>query len=136
MEPAPEPRAENAARHANERAFLSRRGGPDGRRSLGLVAAGGAAGSRRRRYSGAMETSLPRVRAFAISARTFRRIALANALMLLVIVASGATVRLTGSGLGCEHWPGCEARRSVPEARPPPADRVLEPARLRRSRSC
>jgi len=25
-----------------------------------------------------------------------------------VIVATGATVRLTGSGLGCHHWPGCQ----------------------------
>ncbi len=28
--------------------------------------------------------------------------------MLVLIVATGATVRLTGSGLGCEHWPGCQ----------------------------
>jgi cytochrome c oxidase assembly protein subunit 15 len=56
-----------------------------------------------------METSVPRLRGFALSARTFRRIALANVLWLFVIVSSGATVRLTGSGLGCEHWPGCNA---------------------------
>lgn len=62
-----------------------------------------------------METSLPRVRGIAVSARAFRRFALANALMLLVIVASGATVRLTGSGLGCPHWPGCTARQIEPK---------------------
>ena len=56
-----------------------------------------------------METSLPRLRGMAVSARTFRRVALANVLWLFVIVASGASVRLTGSGLGCEHWPGCNA---------------------------
>jgi cytochrome c oxidase assembly protein subunit 15 len=28
--------------------------------------------------------------------------------MLVVVVASGTTTRLTGSGLGCEHWPGCK----------------------------
>lgn len=63
----------------------------------------------------AMETSLPRVRRLAVSAQTFRRIALANALMLILIVASGATVRLTGSGLGCEHWPGCTAGAFFPK---------------------
>jgi cytochrome c oxidase assembly protein subunit 15 len=61
-----------------------------------------------------METSLPRLRGMALSARTFRRIALANAAWLLVIVATGATVRLTGSGLGCEHWPGCTAGNPFP----------------------
>ena len=52
---------------------------------------------------------LARVRAFALSAAAFRRLAIANVVMLIVIVATGATVRLTGSGLGCEHWPGCQA---------------------------
>jgi len=56
-----------------------------------------------------VETSLPRLRGLTISAQTFRRAALANVLWLFVIVSSGATVRLTGSGLGCEHWPGCNA---------------------------
>jgi cytochrome c oxidase assembly protein subunit 15 len=62
-----------------------------------------------------METSLPRLRRLAVSTRVFRRLALANALMLMVIVASGATVRLTGSGLGCEHWPGCTAGDFFPK---------------------
>ena len=35
--------------------------------------------------------------------------------MLLVIVASGATVRLTSSGLGCPHWPGCQGAVQLPE---------------------
>jgi len=61
-----------------------------------------------------MATSLLRVRAFAISAGTFRRIAFANTLMLLVIVSSGATVRLTASGLGCPKWPGCEGATKLP----------------------
>jgi heme a synthase len=61
-----------------------------------------------------MATSLPRVRAFAISAGAFRGIALANAIMLLVIVSSGATVRLTASGLGCPKWPGCEGAAKLP----------------------
>jgi cytochrome c oxidase assembly protein subunit 15 len=62
-----------------------------------------------------METSLPRARGIAISARTFRRIAVANVVMLIVIVATGATVRLTASGLGCRHWPGCQPGDPFPE---------------------
>ena len=34
--------------------------------------------------------------------------------MLILLVAPGATVRLTGSGLGCEHWPGCTPHRFRP----------------------
>jgi heme a synthase len=55
-----------------------------------------------------MATSLPRPRAFAISAGTLRRFAVANLTMLVVVVGSGTTTRLTGSGLGCQHWPGCK----------------------------
>ena len=63
-----------------------------------------------------METSLPRLRRLAVSVQTFRRLALGSALMLIVIVASGATVRLTGSGLGCKHWPGCTAGDPFPSS--------------------
>jgi cytochrome c oxidase assembly protein subunit 15 len=31
------------------------------------------------------------------------------------IVVTGATVRLTGSGLGCPHWPTCTTSRATPE---------------------
>jgi heme a synthase len=62
-----------------------------------------------------MDTALPRVRRFSVSTRTFRRLSLASAVMLVVIVASGATVRMTGSGLGCEHWPGCQAGDPFPK---------------------
>lgn len=48
------------------------------------------------------------VRSFELSAAGFRKLALASALSLYVIVISGATVRLTSSGLACESWPGCE----------------------------
>jgi len=60
-----------------------------------------------------VETSLPRLRGFGLSARAFRRVAVANVAVLFVIVSSGAFVRLTGSGLGCEHWPGCNAGTRV-----------------------
>jgi len=62
-----------------------------------------------------VETSLPRLRGFTVSARAFRRVALANVLWLFVIVASGASVRLTDSGLGCLNWPGCTAGSFVPK---------------------
>jgi heme a synthase len=48
------------------------------------------------------------VRSRALSTVTFRRLAVASAVSLYAIVVSGATVRLTSSGLACESWPGCE----------------------------
>jgi len=43
----------------------------------------------------------------SVSARTFLRIALASCIALFLVITSGAFVRLTGSGLGCENWPSC-----------------------------
>jgi cytochrome c oxidase assembly protein subunit 15 len=57
---------------------------------------------------------LARVRAFELTPAAFRRVAAAAAIALWVIVATGAAVRLTGSGLGCEHWPGCTAGDPFP----------------------
>src|SRR5215217_4566211 len=63
-----------------------------------------------------METSLPQARALAASTGSWLRGAtFASAVMLLVVVATGATVRLTASGLGCESWPGCRDRYRLPE---------------------
>jgi heme a synthase len=59
---------------------------------------------------------LARLRGFALSDSAFRRLAVANAVMLVLIVATGATVRLTGSGLGCEHWPGCQPHHFEPKS--------------------
>ncbi|HEY5059207.1 MAG TPA: COX15/CtaA family protein [Gaiellaceae bacterium] len=59
--------------------------------------------------------ALPRWRALTLSPAAFRRIALATVAMLVLIVATGATVRLTGSGLGCPHWPTCESTRALPK---------------------
>lgn len=42
-----------------------------------------------------------------VSPGRFLRYAAASLAMLGVVVASGAFVRLTGSGLGCEDWPNC-----------------------------
>src|SRR6266516_2372801 len=56
-----------------------------------------------------------RSRSLTIAPATFRKLAVAAAVMLLLIVATGATVRLTGSGLGCEHWPGCQPGDPFPK---------------------
>jgi cytochrome c oxidase assembly protein subunit 15 len=63
-----------------------------------------------------METSLPRLRRLAVSTQTFRWLSLASVAMLVLIIATGATVRLTGSGLGCGHWPGCTAGDPFPSS--------------------
>jgi cytochrome c oxidase assembly protein subunit 15 len=59
--------------------------------------------------------ALPRRRAFELSPERFRSIAAWAVAWLVLIVATGATVRLTGSGLGCEHWPGCQPNVFFPE---------------------
>jgi cytochrome c oxidase assembly protein subunit 15 len=57
----------------------------------------------------------PRVRVFEVTPARFRALAFAAVGALYVIVSTGATVRLTGSGLGCEHWPGCQPGNPFPE---------------------
>ena len=53
--------------------------------------------------------ALPRRWSLEVSPERFRRLAWSAVGWLILIVATGATVRLTGSGLGCPHWPGCQA---------------------------
>jgi cytochrome c oxidase assembly protein subunit 15 len=50
------------------------------------------------------------VRARVLSPGGFLRLATASSVALFVVVTSGAFVRLTGSGLGCENWPRCGDR--------------------------
>ena len=42
-----------------------------------------------------------------VSPERFLRLAVAAVVALGLVVASGAFVRLTGSGLGCDNWPRC-----------------------------
>ncbi len=42
-----------------------------------------------------------------MSPQTYRRVVAVALALLCIIVVSGAAVRLTGSGLGCEAWPNC-----------------------------
>jgi heme a synthase len=64
--------------------------------------------------AGSVTAALPRRLAATISPVAFRRIALAAVGVLVLIVATGATVRLTGSGLGCPHWPTCTTTHALP----------------------
>jgi cytochrome c oxidase assembly protein subunit 15 len=59
-----------------------------------------------------LASALPR--RLELSPTAFRRLAWWTSGWLVLIVATGATVRLTGSGLGCLHWPGCTPHRFEP----------------------
>jgi cytochrome c oxidase assembly protein subunit 15 len=58
---------------------------------------------------------VPRRWALELSADRFMWIAWATVACLVGIVATGATVRLTGSGLGCPHWPTCTTAHALPK---------------------
>ncbi|MFI5048845.1 MAG: heme A synthase [Gaiellales bacterium] len=61
-------------------------------------------------------SSLARIRSAAVSARGFQTAALVTLALLWLVVTTGGLVRLTASGLGCPHWPTCEANQLVPSA--------------------
>ena len=63
----------------------------------------------------AASQALARGRTLELEPERFRRLAIAAVAMLILIVGTGATVRLTGSGLGCEHWPGCQPGDPFPK---------------------
>ena len=48
-----------------------------------------------------------------ISPGRYRHIAIGALIALAVIIVSGAAVRLTNSGLGCDDWPNCSNERFV-----------------------
>ena len=48
-----------------------------------------------------------------VSPDAFRRITLVALVALCFIIVTGGAVRLTGSGLGCSDWPGCEEEQFV-----------------------
>lgn len=43
-----------------------------------------------------------------LTPRAFRRLTLVSLVLLVVVIVTGAAVRLTDSGLGCSDWPRCE----------------------------
>ena len=48
-----------------------------------------------------------------VSQSRYRHIAIGALIALAVIIVSGAAVRLTNSGLGCDDWPNCSSERFV-----------------------
>lgn len=62
-----------------------------------------------RRYPLGVVSTLSRV----ITPRRFHRITLVALIFLVVIIFTGAAVRLTGSGLGCTDWPKCTDEQFV-----------------------
>ena len=62
-----------------------------------------------------MNVSLADGQGLTLSPAGFRRLAWWTAGCLVLIVATGATVRLTGSGLGCPHWPTCNTTHALPK---------------------
>jgi heme a synthase len=59
-------------------------------------------------------TSVESPRAWVLAPPRFFVLAAANLFGLWLIVGTGAAVRLTDSGLGCRHWPGCEKGHPLP----------------------
>lgn len=54
---------------------------------------------------------------WAVRPQQYRTVVLIAGILLAAIMVTGAGVRLTASGLGCEDWPGCHSDRFVPEFR-------------------
>ena len=62
----------------------------------------------------AVDSTVAQSRRFELSATQFLWTALASVGALWLIMVTGAAVRLTDSGLGCRHWPGCERGHPLP----------------------
>jgi heme a synthase len=58
-----------------------------------------------------LPSRLPRV-----SPATYRRLTLVTLVALVLIIAIGTSVRLTGSGMGCPTWPSCEPDSLTPRS--------------------
>ena len=59
-------------------------------------------------------TTLGRLRRLELSPARYFQLTLVSLGALWLIVVTGAAVRLTNSGLGCRHWPGCEKGAPLP----------------------
>jgi cytochrome c oxidase assembly protein subunit 15 len=51
-----------------------------------------------------------------ISPAAYRRVTVVAAVLVGIIIVTGAAVRLTGSGLGCPSWPNCSPGRLTPHS--------------------
>ena len=74
---------------------------------LGARARGGRTPSRDAQQASRLDDVSSGRRARVVSSRRFLHLAVANFVVLQFVVTSGAFVRLTGSGLGCDNWPRC-----------------------------
>jgi heme a synthase len=54
-----------------------------------------------------LRQTIKRIRSEGFTSEQFRRICIAALVLVGVIVVTGAAVRLSGSGLGCNDWPNC-----------------------------
>ncbi len=62
----------------------------------------------------AQPTALARLRGLVLTPAQIFLLVVAQLAALWLIVGTGAAVRLTDSGLGCRHWPGCEEGHPLP----------------------
>lgn len=62
-----------------------------------------------------VESVVPGSEGRRTSAETYPRVVLVAGALLTLIVFTGALVRLTESGLGCEDWPTCSEEQFAPE---------------------
>jgi cytochrome c oxidase assembly protein subunit 15 len=63
-----------------------------------------------------MESVPARVRVWELSSGRYAQLAAASTLALYGVILTGAAVRLTGSGLACQSWPGCQEGAFFPAA--------------------
>jgi cytochrome c oxidase assembly protein subunit 15 len=61
-----------------------------------------------------VEATTARLRRIELSPARFFQLTLVSLGALWLIVVTGAAVRVTDSGLGCRHWPGCEQGHPLP----------------------
>ncbi|HSC51721.1 MAG TPA: COX15/CtaA family protein [Gaiellaceae bacterium] len=61
-----------------------------------------------------MHVETTTLRRFELSPARYFQLTLVSLGALWLIVVTGAAVRLTNSGLGCRHWPGCEKGHPLP----------------------
>ncbi|CAN5813209.1 COX15/CtaA family protein [soil metagenome] len=52
-------------------------------------------------------------RSWRLTPRRYHQVTIVALVLLIAIVVSGAAVRLTGSGLGCDDWPNCNDERLI-----------------------
>ncbi len=52
-------------------------------------------------------SSIGRLRRLEVTVRGYRQVVYLSVLWLYLVIATGAVVRVTGSGLGCDNWPRC-----------------------------